>query len=134
MPDVNLEIGGRTFTVSCATGEEPQLRKAALVLDQQAQVVGGGGSSRQPDAKLLLLSGLMLADRSIEMAERLENVETEIAALRQAAEDAEARAEAAAREAAAARDARAEDSAEGQGALDLLDRMTAKLEGLAGSR
>lgn len=62
MPDLEIFIGGRSFTVACQPGEEHFLRAAAQLLDSEAQpLVSAMG--RLPEGKLLLMSGLMLADR-----------------------------------------------------------------------
>jgi len=44
MPEVNIEIGGRTFQVACQTGEEHFLQSAAALLDGRPR----GGHRRQP--------------------------------------------------------------------------------------
>ena len=63
MPDLDITIGGRGFSVSCQPGEEHFLRAAAAMLDSEAQpLVASMG--RLPEARLLLMSGLMLADRT----------------------------------------------------------------------
>jgi cell division protein ZapA len=59
--EVQLEIGGRTYPVSCRDGEEPHLLKIAQLVDAKANeakaAVGTGGEMRQ-----LLLASLLLAD------------------------------------------------------------------------
>lgn len=63
MPDIEVTIGGRPFQVACQPGEEHFLRSAAAMLDSEAQpIVAQLG--RLPEAKLLLMAGLMLADRT----------------------------------------------------------------------
>jgi cell division protein ZapA len=63
MPDIDITIGGRTFQVSCQEGEEHFLRGAAQMLDAEAQpLVTQLG--RLPESKLLLMAGLMLADKT----------------------------------------------------------------------
>ena len=63
MPEVTIAIGGRDFVVACQEGEEHYLRTAARMLDDEAQVlikqVG-----RMPEARMLLMAGLMLADKT----------------------------------------------------------------------
>ena len=52
MPEVQIEIGGRSYTVACQDGEETFLRAAARMLDTEATV--GAGPDRAhavgPDA------------------------------------------------------------------------------------
>lgn len=63
MPEVEIKIGGRAFTVACQPGEEHFLRTAATMLDGEAQpLIAQLG--RIPEARMLLMSGLMLADRT----------------------------------------------------------------------
>jgi cell division protein ZapA len=61
MAEVQLEIGGRTYPVSCRDGEEDHLKSIALLVDTKAEearsAVGTGGEVRQ-----LLLASLLLAD------------------------------------------------------------------------
>ena len=63
MPDLEITIGGRGFQVSCQPGEEHFLRAAAAMLDSEAQpLIASMG--RLPEARMLLMSGLMLADKT----------------------------------------------------------------------
>ena len=63
MPDLEILIGGRSFTVSCQPGEEHFLRGAAAMLDIEAQpLVAQMG--RLPESRMLLMAGLMLADKA----------------------------------------------------------------------
>ncbi len=63
MPDIEITIGGRSFTVSCQPGEEHFLNAAAAMLDTEAQpLVAQMG--RLPEARMLLMAGLMLADKT----------------------------------------------------------------------
>ena len=63
MPDLEILIGERPFTVACQPGEEHFLRTAAAMLDGEAQpLIAQLG--RIPEARMLLMSGLMLADRT----------------------------------------------------------------------
>jgi len=62
MPDVEIRVGDRPFLVSCQPGEEAFLRAAAALLDAEAQpLITTMG--RLPEAKMLLMAGLMLADK-----------------------------------------------------------------------
>lgn len=61
MAEVSIEVGGRRYEVACRDGEEPQLRRVAMLVDQKAEqaraAVGNANESR-----LLLLAALLLAD------------------------------------------------------------------------
>ena len=63
MADLEIHSGGRSFTVSCQAGEEHFLNAAAHMLDIEAQpLVAQMG--RLPEARMLLMAGLMLADKT----------------------------------------------------------------------
>ncbi|MBP9182065.1 MAG: cell division protein ZapA [Fuscovulum sp.] len=63
MPDLEITVGGKPFLVSCQPGEEHFLRAAAGMLDAEAQpLIAAMG--RLPEAKMLLMAGLMLADKT----------------------------------------------------------------------
>lgn len=62
MPEVTINIGGRPFDVACQAGEEHFLRAAAKLLDNEANVLLDQ-IGRMPEARMLLMAGLMLADR-----------------------------------------------------------------------
>lgn len=80
MPDVQITIGGRSFEVACQEGEESFLKSAAGLLDNEASVLVGQ-IGRLPEARILLMSGLMLADKTGGLEERLQATEKELAKL-----------------------------------------------------
>lgn len=74
MADVEFTIGHKSYTVSAQDGEERLLQRAASILDDEArQILEQAG--RVPEPRLLLLAGLMLADRFATMEERAEKAE-----------------------------------------------------------
>ena len=75
MPEVNIEIGGRTFQVACQTGEEHFLQSAAKLLDNEASVLAEQ-IGRMPETRMLLMAGLMLADKTAGLEEELRSKET----------------------------------------------------------
>jgi cell division protein ZapA len=80
MPDVDINIGGRTFQVACQPGEDHFLRAAARLLDNEAQpLVSQMG--RLPESRMLLMSALMLADRMAAMEDELRAVKAHVATL-----------------------------------------------------
>jgi cell division protein ZapA len=90
MPEVDVEIGGRTFQVSCQEGEEHFLQSAAKMLDDEASVLAAQ-IGRIPEARMLLMAGLMLADKTAglqdrlaEMTDKLAERDSELAGLRDA--------------------------------------------------
>jgi cell division protein ZapA len=80
MPDIDILIGGRTFMVSCRAGEEHFLNAAAKVLDSEAQPILSQ-LGRLPESRMLLMAGLMLADRTASVEDELREARARIAAL-----------------------------------------------------
>ncbi|MGI9370099.1 MAG: cell division protein ZapA [Ruegeria sp.] len=74
MPEVTIHIGGRGFEVSCQEGEETYLQAAAKLLDDEAQVLSDQ-IGRMPESRMLLMAGLMLADKTAVNEERLKSLE-----------------------------------------------------------
>ncbi len=73
MPELEVTIGGRGFAVACQNGEEDYLRAAAALLDAEAQpIIAQAG--RVPEARMLLMAGLMLADRFAGLEDKLRSV------------------------------------------------------------
>lgn len=77
MPEVNIEIGGRTFQVACQTGEEHFLQSAAKLLDNEASVLAEQ-IGRMPETRMLLMAGLMLADKTAGLEEELRAKEAKL--------------------------------------------------------
>jgi cell division protein ZapA len=90
MPEVTIEIGGRTFDVACQEGEEPYLRAAAKMLDTEAAVILGQ-IGRMPAERMLLMAGLMLADKTAALEDEQETLKAKIAAQEKALRSAEER-------------------------------------------
>ena len=78
MPEVQITIGGRPFTVACQEGEEHYLRAAAGLLDEEASALMDQ-IGRLPEARMLLMAGLMLADKSAGVDDRVKALEDKIA-------------------------------------------------------
>ncbi|KAA2317354.1 cell division protein ZapA [Pseudooceanicola sediminis] len=81
MPEVEISVGGRTFDVACQEGEEAFLQAAAAMLDSEASVLVEQ-TGRIPETRMLLMSGLMLADRTAGVEDKVKGLEDEIAALK----------------------------------------------------
>lgn len=79
MPEVTITIGGRNFEVACQAGEEHFLRSAGALLDGEASVLNAQ-IGRLPEPRMLLMAGLMLADKTAGMEEQLRNLEDKLAA------------------------------------------------------
>lgn len=81
MPQVDIFIGGRTFEVACQEGEEQFLHAAAAMLDTEAAALAAQ-IGRLPESRMLLMAGLMLADKTAGLDDQLRNAKSDIAALR----------------------------------------------------
>ncbi|MDE0694232.1 MAG: cell division protein ZapA [Boseongicola sp.] len=78
MPEVSIRIGERLFKVSCQDGEEGALHQAAGLLDTEARTLEGQ-SRRLPEAQMLLMAGLMLADKHVAAAGNKRQLEETVA-------------------------------------------------------
>ena len=75
MPEVAINIGDKKFTVTCQPGEESALENAASLLNDEASyLVGEVG--QLTEQKLLLMSGMMLADKMSSQYEKLMSCES----------------------------------------------------------
>lgn len=81
MPQVEIAIGGRTFEVACQEGEEHFLHSAAAMLDVEASHLAGQ-IGRVPEARMLLMAGLMLADKTAGLEDKVRELEAGAANLR----------------------------------------------------
>ncbi|MDO5529271.1 MAG: cell division protein ZapA [Paracoccus sp. (in: a-proteobacteria)] len=81
MADVNFRIGHKDYSLQAQDGEEKLLRRAAGMLNAEAEkIIAQAG--RMPEPRLLLLAGLMLADRVSSLEDRAEAAEREAQRLR----------------------------------------------------
>jgi cell division protein ZapA len=78
MPEVRISIGGRPYDVACQEGEEAFLHSAAALLEAEASVLAGQ-AGRIPEARMLLMAGLMLADKTAGLEDQLHAAEDRIA-------------------------------------------------------
>ena len=78
MPEVEIHIGGRSFEVACQEGEQHFLTSAAKMLDDEAQVLASQ-IGHIPEPRMLLMAGLMLADKTAGVEDRLREVEAKLA-------------------------------------------------------
>ena len=75
MPEVAINIGDKKFTVTCQPGEESALENAASLLNDEASYLVGE-IGQLTEQKLLLMSGLMLADKMSSQSEKLMSCES----------------------------------------------------------
>lgn len=79
MPEVSISIGGRSFDVACQDGEEHFLHAAAGMLDAEAKVLSDQ-IGRLPESRMLLMAGLMLADKTAGLEDRVRELEDKLVA------------------------------------------------------
>lgn len=77
MPELTISIGGRDFEVACQKGEEHFLQTAAGMLDGEAQVLLGQ-IGRIPETRMLLMAGLMLADKAAGIEDQLREAQNRL--------------------------------------------------------
>jgi cell division protein ZapA len=80
MPQVEITIGGRNFEVACQDGEEQFLMSAAAMLDVEASSLSTQ-IGRMPESRMLLMAGLLLADRTAAMDDKVREAEGRAAQL-----------------------------------------------------
>lgn len=90
MPQVEISIGGRTFEVACQEGEEHFLQSAAGMLDAEAAHLADQ-LGRLTEARMLLMAGLMLADKTAGLEDKVRQLETEAGEMRAAVEQLQSR-------------------------------------------
>lgn len=74
MPEIMISIGGRDYEVACQEGEEHYLKAAASLLNAEAQVLINQ-IGRMPESRVLLMAGLMLADKAAAHDDKVREVE-----------------------------------------------------------
>jgi cell division protein ZapA len=78
MPQVEIKIGGRNFEVACQDGEEQFLMTAAAMLDVEASSLSTQ-VGRMPESRMLLMAGLLLADRTAGLEDKVREAEGKLA-------------------------------------------------------
>lgn len=81
MPSLMISVGGREFEVACQEGEEDFLRTAARMLDTEAAVLVDQ-IGRMPESRMLLMAGLMLADKTAGVQDQLRKAMSEMKSMR----------------------------------------------------
>ena len=66
MTELEISIGGRTFSVACETEEQEKVKRAAALINEEADSIQTQ-LGRLPEAKMLLLSALIIADRLVDV-------------------------------------------------------------------
>ncbi len=74
MPEVDVEVAGRSYRLGCGEGEEQHLRALAARVDGEAARLGTS-IGQVNEGRLMLMSALMLADRLSETEAALQAAE-----------------------------------------------------------
>ena len=83
MAQVVVQVNDRPYTMQCPDGEEDHLRELAKLLDSEvARIRSNVGSVG--DIRLLVMAGLMVADRLSESVRRIEELEDQLRGAREA--------------------------------------------------
>jgi cell division protein ZapA len=61
MASVDIDIGGRRYSIACRAGEEEKLREVGAIVDKKAQDAAGALGTLT-EARQLLFASLLLAD------------------------------------------------------------------------
>lgn len=78
MPELSVRIGGREYEVACRPGEERHLEMAVAMLDAEATALADR-IGELPEARMLLMAGLILADRAVGMEKQLRDRKSSLA-------------------------------------------------------
>lgn len=93
MPHVNVTIAGRAFRMACGEGEEERLESLAAQVDakigEMRTAFGEIG-----DQRLTVMAAITFADEMVELRKQLDGLRDEVAALRDAQSQIDARLEA----------------------------------------
>lgn len=78
MATVNVQVNGRSYSVSCDDGEENHLHELAAYLNRKV-VELASGVGQVGESRLLLLAGLLIADELSDTLNKVHELETELA-------------------------------------------------------
>ncbi|MEM9795822.1 MAG: cell division protein ZapA [Pseudomonadota bacterium] len=130
MPDMQIKIGGRPFMVACQDGEENYLTAAAELLDREAQTILAGGARLTQD-RMLLMAGLMLADKSLSADEELRALDRRLAQQTQTIEELRSKPAPEPQTVEVIKEVEVVTETLPEGALDRLDALAQRAEALA---
>ncbi|TRW97656.1 cell division protein ZapA [Paracoccus sp. M683] len=80
MAEVDFSIGHKEYRLTSQPGEERLLKRAAALLDAEARLILEQ-AGRMPEPRLLLLAGLMLADKYSALEDRADKAEKQLSRL-----------------------------------------------------
>lgn len=85
MAQVQVSILGRQFVLACGDGEEERVRGLAARVEERVRAVAGP-DTRAPDARVMLLAAIMLANEGEEADRALEGLRAEMDKVRRSAD------------------------------------------------
>jgi cell division protein ZapA len=83
MAQVIVQVNDRPYVMQCPDGEEDHLRELAKLLDTEVSRIKSNVGT-VGDIRLLVMAGLMVADRLSESVKRLEELEDQLRGAREA--------------------------------------------------
>lgn len=83
MPQVNVEINGRTYRLSCGAGQEEHVIALSRRIDKHASSMGRSGTPSN-EAQTLVMAALMLADELQDSELKVASLESEMTELKDA--------------------------------------------------
>ena len=83
MAQVIVQVNDRPYTMQCPDGEEDHLKELAKLLDAEVSRIKSNVGT-VGDIRLLVMAGLMVADRLSESVKRLEELEDQLRGAREA--------------------------------------------------
>ncbi|MBX9825928.1 MAG: cell division protein ZapA [Xanthobacteraceae bacterium] len=83
MSQVNVSINGRQYRMACEDGQEDHLRSLAKALEERIGALRGQ-FGEIGDARLMVMAAMTVADDAMEAGKKVQKLEQEIAALKDA--------------------------------------------------
>lgn len=87
MPNINVNINGRSFSVACQDGEESRVQELANYVDEKTRIITRSGIAISEN-QVLMLTSLLLADEvksgdtnslnEVEILEKIEKIASKI--------------------------------------------------------
>ncbi len=84
MAEVTVEIAGRSYRLGCGEGEEEHLERLAALIDAEARTLQQQFGNMQ-EARLFLMTSLLIADRHSDAERRLAEIEDRLAEVEKSA-------------------------------------------------
>lgn len=82
MPQVNVEVNGRSYRLSCGAGQEEHVIALSRRIDSHASSMGRSATP-STEAQTLVMAALMLADELHESESKIFSLENEISELKE---------------------------------------------------